>query len=119
MIPSLGAFVNAALFRRNTSPLLSGLPGALFPAPPPCGRDGRHKTAQAEKRAAAYRPRLLRFPGGLLLILLGDVVARILAGEVQAAFVVDLDQLDPDHIADVDRILDLGDAVVFQLGDVH
>ena len=46
--------------------------------------------------------------GGLCGGLLGfDLDEGVLAGEVPAALFVDLHELDPDHIADGDNILDL------------
>ena len=57
--------------------------------------------------------------GGLRGGLLGfDLDESVLAGEVPAALLVDLHELDPDHIADGNDILDLLDALAVELGDV-
>ena len=40
---------------------------------------------------------------------------RVLAGEVDATLLVDLRDLDPGHVADVQDVFDLLDSVVFEL----
>ena len=81
---------------------------------------------QAQKSSAFRRCFLFAFGrnrslllGGLCGSLLGfDLDESVLAGEVPAALLVDLHELDPDHIADGDDILDLLDALAVELGDV-
>ena len=55
---------------------------------------------------------------GLLLLGLSDLLQGILAAEVRAALLIEAHELDPRHVADVQNVLDLFDAAVFELGDV-
>ena len=58
--------------------------------------------------------------GGLCGGLLGfDLDEGVLAGEVPAALLVDLHELDPHHVAHLAGVLHLLDALVGQLGDMH
>ena len=54
----------------------------------------------------------------LLICCSGEFLERVLAGEVDAALLVDLSNLDPGHVTDVEHVLNLLDTTVFQLGDV-
>ena len=55
----------------------------------------------------------------LLICCSGEFLERVLAGEVDAALLVDLGDLDPHHVADLAGVLHLLDALVGQLGDVN
>ena len=56
---------------------------------------------------------------GLAGLFLGlDLLQGVLVGEVDAALLVDIGDLDPDHVADVDHVLHLLHPAVGQLGDV-
>ena len=48
----------------------------------------------------------------------GEFLERVLAGKVDAALLVDLGDLDPGHIADVENVLDLLGALELEVLDV-
>ena len=81
---------------------------------------------QAQKSSAFRRCFLFAFGrnrsllfGGLCGGLLGfDLDEGVLEVNVPAALLFDLHEIDPDHIADGDYILELVDEIDLELGDV-
>ena len=67
-------------------------------------------------KACGNRPECVCIPGDffyfLLLLLGGKLFERVFAGEVDAALLVDLGDLDPGHVADIENVLDLFGALV-------
>src|SRR3972149_5203032 len=93
------------------APTPAARPGPPGPPPPP---------AAPPRRAALARPRggRLQFASGRGLALLPRL-ADAAPGQVDAAQVVDLLDLDQQLVADLDHVLDLAHPTVGELGDVH
>src|SRR3546814_5226543 len=80
-----------------------------------------NKSSGCFKQKTAYELRMSDWSSDVCssdLLLLLDA-ADGLDGQAQAALVVGLDDLDADLLADLEHIVDVGDAVVGDFGDVQ
>src|SRR3990172_526187 len=120
--------LGGAASRLSTLPATAGRAGSALSAGPPAGTSALRSAAARpaptpaapRRRAALARPRggRLQFASGRGLALLPRL-ADAAPGEVDAAQVVDLLDLDQQLVADLDHVLDLTHATVGELGDVH